>query len=451
MCEPDTKPSEEAVPNPFVSRDFCTIPAEDREDPRSDLLGQQSSSAATVPASPSVRVSLLCPYPQRQSELHPLSSALRVDFSRASFGGWLLPPIASRFGFIFASSQLAVQQITMSVASRLRAGLTGQQALKFTFDISPVECVDMVTTAKKVRFAMVRSPTKIFETSAVPVENGKAKWDETLHFTATVYKSGNTLVPKEYSFKVQEPVGVRKKYKTVAKVKFNMADFCSPDPTGLAKELQVQLHPAGVLTVRIATQWQQDWEGPPSEASTYVSTGSEVVMPLTEKNIKPASEVARARTAASVDKIATERNKLAQQNKELEKQLQDKEKELTKLKDEVDKKQPSFRSSRDKFEGLTTQVGGTSTAVVADEKPSWKRVNKRLFVLPVAAFFVKLFSRPKVYKVKKGDTLYNISNRYGKEVNNLFDNNKLVEAKVTLRRDFKTPDLIYPGDLIKLR
>lgn len=451
MCEPDTKPSEEAVPNPFVSRDFCTIPAEDREDRRSDPLDQQASSAATVPASPSVRVSLFRPHPQRQSLQRLLSSALRVDFSRASFGGWPLPPIASRFGFIFASSQLAVQQITMSVASRLRAGLTGQQALKFTFDISPVECVDMVTTAKKVRFAMVRSPTKIFETSAVPVENGKAKWDETLHFTATVYKSGNTLVPKEYSFKVQEPVGVRKKYKTVAKVKFNMADFCSPDPTGLAKELQVQLHPAGVLTVRIATQWQQDWEGPPSEASTYVSTGSEVVMPLTEKNIKPASEVARARTAASVDKIATERNKLAQQNKELEKQLQDKEKELTKLKDEVDKKQPSFRSSRDKFEGLTTQVGGTSTAVVADEKPSWKRVNKRLFVLPVAAFFVKLFSRPKVYKVKKGDTLYNISNRYGKEVNNLFDNNKLVEAKVTLRRDFKTPDLIYPGDLIKLR
>lgn len=359
--------------------------------------------------------------------------------------------MASRFGFIFDLSQQDVQQVAMSVASRLRAGLTGQQALKFTFDISPVECVDMVTTAKKVRFAMVRSPTKIFETSTVPVEAGKAKWDETLHFTATVYKSGNTLVPKEYSFKVQEPVGVRKKFKTVAKVKFNMADFCSPDPTGLAKELQVQLHPAGVLTVRIATQWHQDWEGPPSEASTYVSTGSEVVMPLTEKNIKPASEVARARTAASVDKIATERNRLAQQNKELEKQLQDKEKELTKLKDEVDKKQPSFRSSRDKFEGLTAPVGGTSTAVVADEKPSWKRVNKRLFILPVAAFIVKLFCRPNVYKVKKGDTLYHISNRYGKQVNDLFDNNKLVEAKVTLRRDFKTPDLIYPGDLIKLR
>lgn len=339
----------------------------------------------------------------------------------------------------------------MSVASRLRAGLTGQQALKFTFDVSPVQCVDMVTTAKKVRFAMVRSPTKVFETSAVSVESGKASWDETLHFTATVYKSGNTLVPKEYSFKVQEPVGVRKKYKTVAKAKFNMADFCSPDPTGLSKELQIQLQPAGMLTVRIATQWQQDWEGPPSEASTYISTGSEVVMPLTEKNIKPASEVARARTAASVDKIATERNKLAQQNKELEKRLQEKEKELNKLKDEVDKKQPSFRSSRDKFEELTKPASGTSADVVTTEETCWKRVDKRLFVLPVLAFVAKILTRPKVHKVKKGDTLYGIGGKYGKKVNQLYKNNRLVDAKVTIRRDFDSPDLIYPGDLIKLR
>jgi hypothetical protein len=87
--------------------------------------------------------------------------------------------------------------------------------------------------------------------------------------TSTIYKVENTLLPKEYKFKVQvirQTNGVifhhgeqHQRRKTVARMKVNLAEFCTLSTTAAAQIVDVPLTPQGSLTLSICAVWLQNW------------------------------------------------------------------------------------------------------------------------------------------------------------------------------------------------
>jgi hypothetical protein len=65
--------------------------------------------------------------------------------------------------------------------------------------------------------------------------------------TATLYKEGGRLLPKEYTFKVQHVRGsgsgdgANSSRKTIGKLKLDMSTFCSEETAPLPQEVFLQL------------------------------------------------------------------------------------------------------------------------------------------------------------------------------------------------------------------
>jgi len=84
--------------------------------------------------------------------------------------------------------------------------------------------------------------------------------------TATMYKQDNSLLPKEYTFKVQTvrqgsnrllPSSETRR-KTIARAKLNLADYCTPGATAPATaEVSLPLQPQGKLQLAIRAVWLQ--------------------------------------------------------------------------------------------------------------------------------------------------------------------------------------------------
>ena len=96
-----------------------------------------------------------------------------------------------------------------------------------------------------------------------------------------MYKQGNTLLPKHYSFKVQSVTPTNtpsssssissllshlldtsvSRRRTVARAKLDLAQFCSAQTSSsAATEVQVPLHPQGVLVLSIKSVWLQHYD-----------------------------------------------------------------------------------------------------------------------------------------------------------------------------------------------
>jgi hypothetical protein len=84
--------------------------------------------------------------------------------------------------------------------------------------------------------------------------------------TATMYKQQNSLLPKEYTFKVQTVrQGSNKllsssetRRKTIARAKLNLADYCTPGAAAPATaEVSLPLQPQGKLQLAIRAVWLQ--------------------------------------------------------------------------------------------------------------------------------------------------------------------------------------------------
>jgi hypothetical protein len=100
----------------------------------------------------------------------------------------------------------------------------------------------------------------------------------TLLQTSTIYKVENTLLPKEYKFKVQvirETHGIgfhhhgepHQRRKTVARTKVNLAEYCTLSTTAAAQIVDVPLTPQGSLTLSIRAVWLQNWKKTKSSRS----------------------------------------------------------------------------------------------------------------------------------------------------------------------------------------
>jgi hypothetical protein len=96
--------------------------------------------------------------------------------------------------------------------------------------------------------------------------------------TSTIYKVENTLLPKEYTFKVQvirETHGLgfhhhreqHQRRKTVARTKVNLAEYCTLSTTAAAQIVDIPLTPHGSLTLSIRAVWLQNWKKTKSSRS----------------------------------------------------------------------------------------------------------------------------------------------------------------------------------------
>lgn len=61
--------------------------------------------------------------------------------------------------------------------------------------------------------------------------------------TCTMYKEGGRILPKEFSFKIQNVRGsdAHAVKKTVGKIKVDMAQFCAADELPVPQEVYLQL------------------------------------------------------------------------------------------------------------------------------------------------------------------------------------------------------------------
>jgi hypothetical protein len=100
--------------------------------------------------------------------------------------------------------------------------------------------------------------------------------------TASIYKHGNTLLPRYYTFKVQsvqsanpsscsstvstpgaaQSADISGRCKTIARARLDLAQFCNAESAGPgpATEVQVPLEPQGILHLSIKTVWLQHYD-----------------------------------------------------------------------------------------------------------------------------------------------------------------------------------------------
>jgi len=193
----------------------------------------------------------------------------------------------------------------------------GRTALRFSIEVAPQSVAGLPSSVTSVSVVWEKG-NKVSYTASVPVDpsDGSAEFAEVMTQTTTCYKQGNTFLPKEFTFKVQsvqpssqstnsstasvlsQLVGTATKpRKTVARARVDLAQFCSAGPApSPASEVQVPLHPQGVLCLSIRTVWLQHYDkakanaqlqhglqrsyaqlwGSVSDVDTYTDAGSTV-------------------------------------------------------------------------------------------------------------------------------------------------------------------------------
>lgn len=76
---------------------------------------------------------------------------------------------------------------------------------------------------------------------------------------ATIYKDGNHMVAKDFSFKIQSVSKDSKdERKTLGKVKVDMAEFCTGQVDPQPQDVFLQLKPHGKLKVRVDTKMHEN-------------------------------------------------------------------------------------------------------------------------------------------------------------------------------------------------
>ncbi|WIA11052.1 hypothetical protein OEZ85_011204 [Tetradesmus obliquus] len=139
----------------------------------------------------------------------------------------------------------------------------GRTPLKYELEVIPFFAGELPSGLEKVSFAWERG-SKLFTTDAQPVNphTRAVFWKQYLRQTATLYKEGGRLLPKEYTFKVQHVRGsgdgANSSRKTIGKLKLDMSTFCSEETAPVPQEVFLQLKPAGKLKVSIKASWLRD-------------------------------------------------------------------------------------------------------------------------------------------------------------------------------------------------
>lgn len=83
--------------------------------------------------------------------------------------------------------------------------------------------------------------------------------------TSSIYRDKHTLLPKEYTFKVQSvrpassSVLSDARRKTISRTKINLADYCTHSSAPAATDVQLQLKPQGKLNLSIRAVWLQHY------------------------------------------------------------------------------------------------------------------------------------------------------------------------------------------------
>uniref|UniRef100_A0A383V6X7 C2 NT-type domain-containing protein n=1 Tax=Tetradesmus obliquus TaxID=3088 RepID=A0A383V6X7_TETOB len=139
----------------------------------------------------------------------------------------------------------------------------GRTPLKYELEVIPFFAGELPSGLEKVSFAWERG-SKLFTTDAQPVNphTRAVFWKQYLRQTATLYKEGGRLLPKEFTFKVQHVRGsgdgANSSRKTIGKLKLDMSTFCSEETAPVPQEVFLQLKPAGKLKVSIKASWLRD-------------------------------------------------------------------------------------------------------------------------------------------------------------------------------------------------
>ncbi|PNW80731.1 hypothetical protein CHLRE_07g327500v5 [Chlamydomonas reinhardtii] len=132
--------------------------------------------------------------------------------------------------------------------------------LRYELEIIPYLCGDIPDGVSHCSFAWERG-SKLFVTEPAEVNAASHAvfWKQYLRQTATMYKEGAELLPKDYAFKVQSvkpgSKAGQEKRKTVGKVHINLAQFCSEALDAQPQEVMLHLKPAGKLKVCIKATW----------------------------------------------------------------------------------------------------------------------------------------------------------------------------------------------------
>ncbi|WIA11073.1 hypothetical protein OEZ85_011224 [Tetradesmus obliquus] len=151
---------------------------------------------------------------------------------------------------------------------------------RYHFEIIPTRCEGVMAGPAQAS-VVCESGTKISYTEPSTLgADGKARFSSVMRMTSTIHKVENTLLPKEYKFKVQviresqQHGGIHfhhganhQRRKTVARTKLNLAEFCTLSSTAAAQIVDVPLTPHGSLTLSIRAVWLQNWKKTKSSRS----------------------------------------------------------------------------------------------------------------------------------------------------------------------------------------
>eukprot|EP00879_Flechtneria_rotunda_P027984 GHRR01030054.1.p1 GENE.GHRR01030054.1~~GHRR01030054.1.p1 ORF type:complete len:449 (+),score=157.73 GHRR01030054.1:148-1494(+) len=170
-----------------------------------------------------------------------------------------------------------------SASRGLQETVFGRSALRYNFEVIPI-AVDGLPSGVEQVSAVLEKGDKVSYTDPSDVNQVErsASFSSIMRLTATIYKQGSSLQPKEYAVKIQSVRPSTSKLfsdvrrKTIARAKLDLAQFCSPgSATAGLTQFVLQLQPQGTLQLSVKAVWLQHYQQQRG-SSKAGSLGSEV-------------------------------------------------------------------------------------------------------------------------------------------------------------------------------
>lgn len=153
----------------------------------------------------------------------------------------------------------------------------GRTPVRYEFEVIPFFAGELPSGIDRCMFCWERG-TKTYVTDAETVNptTHAVFWKQYLKQQSTLYKTGDKVGSKEYTFKVQTLGATEHDRKTVGKVRVDLAQFCSGDAEPEAHDVVLQLKPQGKLKISIKATWLRDERIDPDQMTEASFKSSEL-------------------------------------------------------------------------------------------------------------------------------------------------------------------------------
>lgn len=192
-----------------------------------------------------------------------------AERSAKSLASWL-PSLPMR------DKDIEVQSVARKWKN-LQQKAKGKAPSKFEFELRPYFAAELPSKVTRARFVCERG-SKLQATAVEDVtpDTGEVRWTQELTQACVLYSDGIRYDPKEFYFKVQQPKGRNgTDFKTVAKVRVDLAERCSDATDSKPQELFFQLRPSGKLKMAFRANYLGEMRGDGSSGEGSLAMRSE--------------------------------------------------------------------------------------------------------------------------------------------------------------------------------